>query len=115
MRSLAWSIIELRLELQASSCQPDVRAWIDLWPELGLDSEIELPLARSAQYRWTGHFTVGKRGQGYFMYRVAVSARVGGTWRLTMRRRGCARVLLQDEDALTLPKLWLAGTCDLPG
>jgi len=107
-------IIELMLELATSSCQPDVRVWIDLWPEDGLDSEIELPLARSAQYRWTGYFTVGERPAGYFMYRIAVAASVGGTWRLTMRRRGCTRVLLQDEDDLVLNKLWLAGTCDLP-
>jgi hypothetical protein len=106
-------IVELMLELTTSSCHPDVRVWIDLWPEYGLDSEIELPLARNAQYRWTGYFTVGER-PGYFMYRIAVAASVGGTWRLTMRRRGCTRVLLQDEDDLVLNKLWLAGTCDLP-
>lgn len=107
-------IIELTIELEASSCQPDVRVWIDLQPELGLDSEIELPLARSAQSRWIGYFVVGDRRQDYFMYRIAVVAPVGGTWRLIMRRRGCARILLQDEDDLGLPKLWLAGTCDLP-
>jgi hypothetical protein len=106
--------LALMLELRAASSPPDVRAWIDLWPELGLDSEIELPLTRHDPQRWMGLFTVGDGLPDYFLYRIGVVAHSGGAWSLTVRRRGRGCVLLRDEDELALPKLWLAGTCHLP-
>jgi hypothetical protein len=107
------AVIELAvtLELRPASCEPQVRAWIDVRPELGLDSEHELPLMRCSPLQWIGFFTVARVPQTYFLYRIGVAAHPGAIWSLVVRRRDRAYALLWDADSLALPKLWLAGTC----
>jgi hypothetical protein len=104
--------VVLTLETDAAARTPEVRAWIDLRPELGLDSEIELPLAHRDARHWIGLFTVADASH-YFLYRIEVAADPATVWSLAVRRRDRARALLWDADRLDLPKLWLAGTCDL--
>jgi hypothetical protein len=106
--------LHLALEVDATSCQPEVRAWIDVHPDLGLDSELELPLSRREPHHWIGFFTVPEAWHGYFSYRIGVAAHAGAIWKLAVRRRDCTRALLCDADSLALPKQWLAGTCHLP-
>jgi hypothetical protein len=105
--------LALTLELGRGVCEPQVRAWIDVRPELGLESENELPLVRRNPLQWIGFFTVASGPQTYFLYRIGVAAHPGAIWSLLVRRRDRAYVLLRDADSLALPKLWLAGTCPM--
>jgi hypothetical protein len=110
------ALIDLRLSIDSDPGQPDpdVGAWIDLRPELGLDSEIELPLRRRGRQEWVGTFAVGKTQPGYFLYRVALAAHVGASWELAIRKRGAGTPLLCDADTFSLAKYWLVGSCDAP-
>jgi hypothetical protein len=110
------ALIDLRMSLnvEAGAAAPEVRAFIDLQPERGLGSEIELPLRRRGKREWVGTFAVGESQPRYFLYRVALAAHVGASWELLIRERGSRTPLLTDADTFTLAKCWLVGSCDAP-
>ena len=107
------ALIEVRINLESTlaSVTPDVRAWVDLRPEGGLESEIELPLLRSSENEWSGAFMLRDRLD--FLYRIGLMAHAGARWSLSVRRRGASRELLADGDTLPLAKSWLVGSCSL--
>jgi hypothetical protein len=111
------ALIDLRMSLYTDPGRPtpEARAWIDLRPELGLGSEIELPLRRRGKREWVGTFAVGETQPRYFLYRVALAAHIGASWELTIRPRGASSPLLCDADTFSLAKCWLVGSCDAPG
>jgi hypothetical protein len=110
------ALIDLRMSLIVDSSEPtpEVRAFIDLQPDRGLGSEIELPLRRRSKREWVGTFAVGDSQPRYFLYRVALAAHVGASWELLIRERGENTPLLADADTFTLAKCWLVGSCDAP-
>lgn len=110
------ALIDLRMSVNTDPGRPnpEVRAWIDLRPELGLGSEIELPLRRRGKREWVGTFAVGEAQPRYFLYRVALAAHIGASWELTIRKRGATTPLLCDADTFSLAKCWLVGSCDAP-
>jgi len=124
------ALIDLRMSVNVHAGQsaPEVRAFIDLQPDRGLGSEIELPLrlrgkrestsrrreAPARCHQWVGSFAVGDSQPRYFLYRVALAAHVGASWELLIRERGSGTPLLADADTLTLAKYWLVGSCDAP-
>jgi hypothetical protein len=110
------ALINLKMSVDSDAALPgpEVRAWIDLRPEFGLGSEIELPLRRRGKREWVGTFAVGDREPRYFLYRVALAAHIGASWELTIRRRGATTPLLCDADTLSIAKCWLVGSCDGP-
>lgn len=110
------TLIDLRFSLDAEpdrSVCTEVRAWIDLQPEVGLGSEIELPLRRLGARDWLGSFALGRAGLPYFLYRIGLAANEGAAWELNIRQRG-AGVLMHDADVSTMAKCWLVGNCDIP-
>jgi hypothetical protein len=109
------SLIDLRLslELQSRLPTPEVRAFIDLQPELGLGSERELPLRQRGR-EWVGTFAIGEVGPRSFLYRVALAAHRGARWDLAIYERRSGATLLADSDTLELTKCWLVGSCDGP-
>jgi hypothetical protein len=110
------ALIDLRMSLNVEPARsaPEVRAFVDLLPERGLGSEIELPLRRRGSREWVGTFAIGADQPRYFLYRVALAAHVGAAWELLIRERGAQSPLLTDADTLTLAKCWLVGSCDAP-
>jgi hypothetical protein len=109
------ALIDLRMSLSVDTGQSaEVRAWIDLQPDQGLGSEIELPLRRRGRREWVGTFAVGEAQPRYFLYRVALAAHVGASWEMQIRERGSGTLLLTDADTFTLAKCWLVGSCDAP-
>lgn len=110
------TLIDLRFSLEvdpACGRNAEIRAWIDLQPEVGLGSEIELPLRRTGKREWIGTFGLGRAGLPYFLYRIGIAAHEGAAWELTIRQRG-GGVLIHDADVSTLAKSWLVGNCDIP-
>ncbi len=108
------TLIDLRFSMDS---QPEdgseVRAWIDLQPDVGLGSEIELPLRRLGGREWAGSFALGRLELPYFLYRIGIAGREGATWELSIRQRG-GGLLMLDADVSTMAKCWLVGSCDIP-
>lgn len=104
----------MSLNVDVGRVVPEVRAYVDLQPDRGLGSEIELPLRRRGKREWVGTFAVGASQPRYFLYRVALAAHVGASWELLIRERGSGTPLLTDADTVTLAKCWLVGSCDAP-
>jgi hypothetical protein len=106
----------LTIECDSTRCEPEVGAWVDLRPAVGLRSEFALPLQRCAAQRWRGAFTIGESEPGYFLYRFGMAAHEGAHWTLNIRHRSQARVssVLVDGDCFSIPKHWLVGTCVVP-
>jgi hypothetical protein len=110
------ALIELSMYVHTEPGRPspEVRAFIDLRPEQGLGSEIELPLRRRGKRQWVGAFAVGETQPRHFLYRIALAAHIGASWELVIRKRGADASLLCDADTLSLAKCWLVGSCDAP-
>lgn len=110
------TLIDLRFSMDCKledECS-EVRAWIDLQPDVGLGSEIELPLRRrGAREEWVGTFGLGRTALPYFLYRIGIAGREGIAWELSIRQRG-GRLLMHDADVSTMAKCWLVGSCDIP-
>ena len=110
------TLIDLRFSMDtdlASRAGSEVRAWIDLQPNVGLGSEIELPLRRRGTRDWLGSFALGRTELPYFLYRIGIAGHEGAAWELSIRQRGGA-VLMHDADISTMAKCWLVGSCDIP-
>jgi hypothetical protein len=110
------TLIDLHFSLETDGRNRDtseVRAWIDLQPDVGLGSEIVLPLRRRGARDWHGSFGVGRNGLNYFLYRIGIAGHEGAAWELTLRERRGA-VLMHDADVSTMAKYWLVGSCDIP-
>jgi hypothetical protein len=110
------TMIDLRFSIETDGrkrAESEVRAWIDLKPEVGLGSEIELPLRRRGTCEWHGSFAAGRAGLPYFLYRIGIAGREGAAWELSIRQRG-GTVLMHDADVSTMAKYWLVGSCDIP-
>jgi hypothetical protein len=110
------ALIELSMKVHTEPGRPspEVRAFIDLRPEQGLGSEIELPLRRRGKREWIGTFAIGEIQPRHFLYRIALAAHIGASWELVIRERGADGSLLCDADTLSLAKCWLVGSCDAP-
>lgn len=103
----------VQLHVEAGFDVPEVRLWVDLLPEDGLSTEIELPLRRRGERQWTGAFSLREDGPRSFLYRVGVVAHAGASWALAFRDRGTGRELLADSDLLGGNKAWFTGNCSL--
>jgi hypothetical protein len=110
------ALIELRvsLEITSPSCKPEVRAWIDLEPDIGLDSEVELPLRQLSGPEWVGCFTLAQARPQRFLYRLGLAAEAGVDWSLRVHSRRSRRDILLDGDTLATAKCWLVGSCCVP-
>ena len=106
--------MHVSLDVDANRCKPEARAWIDLAPEDGFASELELPLRQLAAAEWVGAFLLGVTRPQHFLYRVGLVGHPGAEFWLTVRYRGRDRELLTDGDKLPAAKCWLVGTCPLP-
>lgn len=104
----------LELRLRDRGVIPEVRAWVDLEPSSDLDSETELQLELRRQWMWSGTFLVARSGlaSGFF-YRLGLRATAGAEWSLRVHDRTLRRDILEDNDALAVPKCWLVGSCAL--
>ena len=104
------------IEFDSTRCTPEVGAWVDLRPGVGLRSEFALPLERCTAQTWRGAFTIGDSEPGYFLYRFGLAAHEGAHWTLNIRHRTQVRVssVLVDGDCFAIPKHWLVGTCVVP-
>jgi hypothetical protein len=106
-------MIELKLSLvlaQAHSA-PQARVWLDLEPDQGLNSEVELALWSSGKGQWRGRFTLDEGRHGDFSYRVGLFAHAEAEWSLSFRSCNLGAELLTDGDRLASPKAWLIGSC----
>lgn len=110
------SLVDFRVRLGATEpgCEPAVRAWVDLEPQLSFESELELPLRRIRGSEWTAALSVSDKSPPCFLYRLGLAAHPGAVWSLTVRHRGLARDILIDGDTLALAKCWLVGVCRIP-
>jgi hypothetical protein len=110
------TLIEVRLsfEVDAERCKPQARAFIDLAPEGGFGSELELPLRQLGRTVWVGAFVLGEKHPLEFLYRLGLIAHRGAEFWLSFRHRGLGRDLLTDGDTLPAAKCWLVGSCPLP-
>jgi hypothetical protein len=106
--------LRLSLDLDPQQPQPEVRAFIDLQPNLGLSSEMELPLRKRGKRDWVGSFALGEGQACYFLYRVALAAHAGASWELVFRERKSGVELLADSDTFEIAKCWLVGSCEGP-
>jgi hypothetical protein len=116
MGNAVTNLIELSvsLDLPADGGTPEVRAWIDLEPDIGLDTELELSMRQVTDTEWVGCFTlIGTRPQR-FLYRLGLAAEPGTHWSLRVRHRGLQRDILVDGDTLAISKCWFVGSCRVP-
>ena len=108
-------LIELTVTLRLAErgLIPQARAWVDLQPDGGLHSELELPLHAQASGRWMGVMGVAEPTPECFFYRLGIVAHAGAQWSLKVRDRDRRRDILVDTDTLTSSKCWLIGSCAL--
>src|SRR5688500_16209020 len=100
--------IELSVRLAVScSSAPEVRAFLDLDPHMGLNSETELILVQPSKGLWQGYFEVDHRRCEQFAYRIGLRAHVDTEWSLCLRQCDLGRELLVDGDRLMISKCWL--------
>jgi hypothetical protein len=105
--------ISLRLELHEPTCTPEARVWLDLHPDAGLSSEMEVPLWESGRHEWRGRFSVDERACQELAYRVGLFAHADAEWSLSFRKLQRDADLLVDGDRLIASKCWLVGYCNL--
>lgn len=106
--------IELSISLELSSaCNPEVRAWLDLAPNQGLGTEVEVGLQADAHGAWRAVIEVDERACEPIAYRIGVVAHPEATWSLRIRERSAECDLLFDSDALPSTKAWLLGNFSL--
>jgi hypothetical protein len=105
--------VALSLDLNTADCTPEARVWLDLDPEQGLGSEVEVPLWPRGRNEWRGLFSVDEARCDEFGYRVGLFAHAEAEWSLSFRRCNVDSELLTDSDRLTTPKAWLVGSCSV--
>src|SRR4051812_19672152 len=101
--------VALSLDLNTADCTPEARVWLDLDPEQGLGSEVEVPLSPKGRNEWRGLFSVDEARCDEFSYRVGLFAHAEAEWSLSFRRCNVDSELLTDSDRLTAPKPWWGG------
>lgn len=104
--------VTLCLDLDAQDDLTEARAFIDLQPDGGLSSEVEVPLWADGQHQWRGVFALDEGRDESFSYRIGVFAQADAEWSLRFRRCGSDKELLSDCDRLAAPKTWLLGHCN---
>jgi hypothetical protein len=105
--------VALSLDLNRADCTPEARVWLDLDPQQGLGSEVEVPLWSKGRSEWRGLFSVDEARCDEFSYRVGLFAHAEAEWSLSFRRCNVDSELLTDSDRLTMPKTWLVGSCSV--
>jgi hypothetical protein len=105
--------LSLCLDVHHACSSPQARVWLDLEPDKGLSSEVELPLWSVGKNQWCGRFAVDEACCQDFAYRVGVFAHAEAEWSLTFRSCNADAELLADCDRLTNPKAWLIGSCSV--
>jgi hypothetical protein len=110
-QNLGWIDVRVTLMLHEPACTPEVRLWIDLEPDDGLDNESPLPLRRVG-HDWLGAFSIGETASARFFYRLALLAHPGAEFWLSLRDRDRDHDLLIDGDILGAKKCVLVGTCE---
>jgi hypothetical protein len=105
--------VALSLDLNTADCTPEARVWLDLNPEQGLGSEVEVPLSPKGRNEWRGLFSVDEARCDEFSYRVGLFAHAEAEWSLSFRKCNVDSELLTDSDRLTAPKTWLVGSCSV--
>ena len=105
--------VALSLDLNTADCTPEARVWLDLDPEQGLGSEVEVPLWPKGRNEWRGLFSVDEARCDEFSYRVGLFAHAEAEWSLSFRKCNVDSELLSDSDRLTTPKTWLVGSCSV--
>ena len=105
--------VALSLDLNTADCTPEARVWLDLSPEQGLGSEVEVPLWPKGRNEWRGLFSVDEARCDEFSYRVGLFAHAEAEWSLSFRKCNVDSELLSDSDRLSTPKTWLVGSCSV--
>lgn len=104
---------DINFEFNVHIEEAALRVWVDNALDSGFDSETEIALTHDGGRRFTATFDDNQIDTyRCFWLRLAIAGQPGTWWVLEVRQHGNDKQpILQDSDALTLPKEWLVATC----
>ncbi len=102
--------VVVQLDADATSCVPQVYAFIAVEPTRGIAGEVELVLRRCGNNEWRGAFLLGSE-VARLSVRIRVRAHAGAAWALLVRERSGGRTLLTGGAALPDTECDLVGGC----